>query len=650
MGLQFTKLHLAFPRRQSQAALLVIRLTGVLLLYGFTRWLFYVVNFQNFNHLHLGELLQLMFWGIRYDLVAIAITNLPLILLSTIPFHFRYSDGYQKMLRYVFVIINSFILIFNLIDVIFFRYIAKRTTSEILAFFANSAENTGSLLLTFLYDFWYMLLLYFIIIWLLYKLANWFVGRNPAPVRQLRWYLTHFLIFLVFALTTIVFGRGGMQMKPISMIHAANRTENRNIPLLINSPFSIMQTISRPNLKHLTDFSETEAEALYNPVKQQFTINQYLNSVQLPKKPNIVIFILESFGRDYIGYYNSQRQGLTPFLDSLLNHSITFEGFANGKRSNEALPSILCSIPSLMDREFQATPFITNKLIGIGSVLKRQGYQTAFFHGGNNGTMHFDHFSHIAGFDRYFGRNEYGNDKDFDGRWGIFDEPYLQYFSKQLSTFQQPFAACLFTLSSHHPYQLPDAYKGRFTKATNEMEATFSYTDHALQRFFEAAQNTEWFRNTIFVITADHTPEKAQFSSYMDYWGLYGIPLAFYFPGLAEGVRTNAIAQHSDILPSIAALTGSDDTLVTFGRNLFDSGETPFAINYLSGIYQLIQNDTLAIFSGNKIIELYELSHDSKLKTNLINTRPEAGMAIGRRFNALRQQYNNRLIENKLTH
>lgn len=650
MGLQFTKLHLAFPRRQSQAALLVIRLTGVLLLYGFTRWLFYVVNFQNFNHLHLGELLQLMFWGIRYDLVAIAITNLPLILLSTIPFHFRYSDGYQKMLRYVFVIINSFILIFNLIDVIFFRYIAKRTTSEILAFFANSAENTGSLLLTFLYDFWYMLLLYFIIIWLLYKLANWFVGRNPAPVRQLRWYLTHFLIFLVFALTTIVFGRGGMQMKPISMIHAANRTENRNIPLLINSPFSIMQTISRPNLKHLTDFSETEAEALYNPVKQQFTINQYLNSVQLPKKPNIVIFILESFGRDYIGYYNSQRQGLTPFLDSLLNHSITFEGFANGKRSNEALPSILCSIPSLMDREFQATPFITNKLIGIGSVLKRQGYQTAFFHGGNNGTMHFDHFSHIAGFDRYFGRNEYGNDKDFDGRWGIFDEPYLQYFSKQLSTFQQPFVACLFTLSSHHPYQLPDAYKGRFTKATNEMEATFSYTDHALQRFFEAAQNTEWFRNTIFVITADHTPEKAQFSSYMDYWGLYGIPLAFYFPGLAEGVRTNAIAQHSDILPSIAALTGIDDTLVTFGRNLFDSGETPFAINYLSGIYQLIQNDTLAIFSGNKIIELYELSHDSKLKTNLINTRPEAGMAIGRRFNALRQQYNNRLIENKLTH
>ncbi len=649
MHFQFTKLFLTLPRRQSQAALLIIRLSGVLLLYGFTRWLFYFVNFNSFEHLNLWELFRLMFWGMRYDLAVIAITNLLLILLSTIPFHFRYRDGYQKMLRIVFVFFNSFALIFNLIDVIFFRYIAKRTTSEVLGFFGNTAENTASLIFTFLYDFWYMLLIYSIIIWLLYKLSVWFVGRNPAPLRQLRWYLSHLFIFIVFILLTLVFARGGLQMKPLSMIHAANRTESRNVALLINSPFSIMQNLSHPSLKKLSDLSNEEANAIYLPVKSHFVINQYIDTSLIPQKPNVVILILESFGRDYIDYYNPKRKGLTPFLDSLLNQSITFEGFANGKRSNEALPSILASIPSLMDREFQATPFIANNILGIGTLLKKQGYQTAFFHGGNNGTMYFDKFSNITGFDRYFGRNEYANDKDFDGRWGIYDEPFLHYFAQQLDEFHQPFAVGLFTLSSHHPYQLPKGFEGKFQNATSGMEATFSYTDYALKQFFARAKEAEWFRNTLFVITADHTPEKAQFASYMSYWGLYGVPIAFYFPELAQGLRTGVIAQHCDIMPTLAALTSSNDSLVAFGRNLFDSTQTAFAINYINQIYQLIYNDTLAIFVGNKPTELYALKTDSSLQNNILNNTSASNTQIINFFKAIRQQYHNRMIENMLS-
>ena len=121
MSIQLSRLHLTIPRRQSQAMLLIIRLTGVLLLYGFTRWLFYFANIGSFDHLNVWELLHLMFRGVRYDLVAIAITNLPLIVMATIPFHFRYNNSYQKILRVLFVVINSFVLVFNLIDVIFFR-------------------------------------------------------------------------------------------------------------------------------------------------------------------------------------------------------------------------------------------------------------------------------------------------------------------------------------------------------------------------------------------------------------------------------------------------------------------------------------------------------------------------------------------------
>ncbi len=647
MGFKLSQLYLAFPRRQSLAVLLLIRLVTVLLLYGFTRWLFYFVNLRSFMHLHVWDMVQLMVAGIRYDLVAIAIINLPLILLSTIPFHFRYHAVYQRMLRLLFVSLNSIGLIFNLIDVIFFRYIAKRTTSEVFAFFGNPAENTTSLLISFLSDFWYMLLVLAILVWIMHRISIWFINRSPVPVRRVRWYVTHSLIFLLYAGLTVIFARGGLQMKPISLINAANTTESRNVPLLINTPFSIMQTMGKESISKLDYFSDSTLAALYNPVQQQFSINRYVSAASIPTHPNVVILIIESLGRDYIGYYNPGQAGLTPFLDSLFQKSITFNGFANGKRSNEALPSILASIPSLMDKEFQATPFITNELLGLGSLLKKQGYQTAFFHGGNNGTMRFDDFSHIAGFDAYYGRNEYANDSDFDGKWGIFDEPYLQYFAGKLNQFSQPFAVGLFTLSSHHPYQLPEAYHGVFTQAANDMEATFCYTDQALKKFFRLAEQQPWFRNTIFVITADHTPEKSQFGSSQPYWGLYGVPLAFYIPATNQAARSNQIAQHADILPSLMALTGSRDTVVAFGRNLFDSTANPLAVNYLSGIYQMVWRDTLTVYNGQQVTELYDLAADPRLKKNLIAEGLSAP-AQEKTLKAILQQYNNRLISNDL--
>lgn len=638
---------MVFPRRQSQSALLIIRLTAVLLLFGFTRWLFYFVNIRSFSHLNLIEISHLMLGGIRYDLVVIAILNLPLILLATIPFHFRYYDGYQKMLRLLFVVLNSFGLLFNLIDVIFFRYIAKRTTSEVFAFFGNPAENTSSLLLTFLYDFWYMLLVYGILIWVMYRVSVWFTGHSPTPVRRFRWYLTHSIIFLVFCAFTLIFARGGLQLKPVSLINAANYTESRNVPLLINSPFSIMQTLGKQSISQKTFFSEEELARHYTPIHTHLDVNQYIDKSALVSKPNIVILIIESLGRDYIGYYNPAKAGLTPFLDSLFRKSITFNGYANGKRSNEALPSILASIPSLMDKEFQATPYIANQINGLGTILKKQGYQTAFFHGGNNGTMRFDDFSHIAGFDTYYGRNEYANDADFDGKWGIYDEPYLQYFASKLNTFGEPFATALFTLSSHHPYQLPEKYKDAFPRASGDMEATFSYTDQALRKFFGLAAQNEWFNNTIFVITADHTPEKSQYGSYQPYWSLYGVPLAFYSPLFDTGQRIETIAQQADILPSLVALTPSKDTLVAFGRNLFDSTSRACAVNYLSGIYQMLLNDTLTVFNGQYVTETYDLLADPQLQQNLA-AKGFTSINQENTLKAIIQQYNNRLIFNNL--
>jgi phosphoglycerol transferase MdoB-like AlkP superfamily enzyme len=143
---------------------------------------------------------------------------------------------------------------------------------------------------------------------------------------------------------------------------------------------------------------------------------------------------MESLSSEHIGAFNRQvegYQGYTPFLDSLIDHSIAFNGFANAKQSIEGLPAIIASIPALMDRPFITSAFAGNSFDALAALLEKKGYETSFFHGGTNGTMDFDRFARASGFKRYYGRNEYDNDMDFDGRWGIFDEPFFQFFAKK---------------------------------------------------------------------------------------------------------------------------------------------------------------------------------------------------------------------------
>ncbi|PKP53269.1 MAG: hypothetical protein CVT92_05170 [Bacteroidetes bacterium HGW-Bacteroidetes-1] len=637
-----------FNRRLDLPALLLVRLIFITIIFGFSRWLFYIFNIQSFIHLNILELLQLMFYGIRFDLSAIAFVNLPVIFLMIIPFSFRFNQYYQKATNVLFVIVNALALVLNLIDVVFFRYIAKRTTSEVFDFLGNRNENTLLLMKQFFVDFWYMWIIFFVLIWLFIKITTFFVSRNTAPVRKFRWYFTQTLIFILFAASAVILARGGFQLKPISLITAAKYTESHNIPLLINTPFSVIKTFGSKQLIGKNYFEADKIEFIYSPEHKKNELNFFNDSTYSCKDHNVVILILESLGREYIGYYNTREKSLSPFLDSLLEKSITYQGYANGKRSIEALPSIFAGIPSLMNVDYPTSVYVNNSIKGIGSILKETGYQTAFFHGGNNGTMGFDVFAEMAGFDRYFGRSEYNNDDDFDQQWGIYDEPFLQFTAKKLNEMKQPFAAGVFTLSSHHPYSIPVKYKKDFPHAKNNMEETFAYLDHSLKRFFETASSFSWFKNTVFVITSDHTPEGSQNKNTDHYWNLYAVPLAFYIPGVQQGIKMDKIAQHIDILPSTIALLQSDKEVFSFGLNLFDTTQKSFAVNYMNGIYQFINNEYLLIQNEERPLEFYNILYDPQLKNNLVDKNVPEMKHQEKQLRAVIQQYNNRMIHNKL--
>jgi phosphoglycerol transferase MdoB-like AlkP superfamily enzyme len=218
-----------------------------------------------------------------------------------------------------------------------------------------------------------------------------------------------------------------------------------------------------------------------------------------------------------------------------------------------------------------------------------------------------------------------------------------------MSEFKQPFYTTLFTVSSHHPYQLPEEYQNKFQGGSLPIYRTIEYSDWALKRFFQTAAKTDWFKNTLFVITADHASEEIHYPQYNTVWGYFSIPLIFYEPGREDMAMKDELVQQVDILPSILGYLGYDQPYVAFGRNVFCAKERPFAFNYLNNTYQFFQGDYLLLFNGQKSIALFDFKKDPFLKNNEIQALPDTVSEMQARLRALIQQYNNRMVDDNLT-
>lgn len=626
----------------------VVRLGVMLLLFAISRWLLFVFNASNFPDLNTGEQFRLFFIGMRFDIWTLIIANLPFLVFYGIPFRFKFNKTYCKVIDILFVITNSLSITLNLIDVIYYRYIDKRMTSELFGFMQHTDDNQGGLVTQFLVDFWFMVLVFIVFLIAIIILTRK-TRVKPAVTTNLKyWHTTSSFAFLLLIALSIIGLRGGLQNKPISIITAAQYTKPQNMVLVLNTPFTIGRGSSGDVLKPIHYFDDDELEELYSPIQKDLKINRFIDGDA--KDYNIFMIILESHGQEMVSFYNEKRtETITPFLDSLLANSLSFNGMANGRQSIEALTSILSGLPSLMSKDYVESRYAANRLDGFGSILKRHGYSTAFFHGGNNGTMNFNSSAFSAGFDNYYGRDEYGNDDDYDGTWGISDMPFLQFTALKLNEMPKPFAAGVFTLSSHHPFKLPKGYELPEGNYATDFEKTMRYTDDALRNFFGTISKYDWFDSTIFVIVGDHVNPEHRFDNYLNGYGQYQIVTAFYAPSIIKPSNTNIMAQQTDIGVSLIAALGYNDSIFSFGRNVFDSLQEPCFTSYLNNIYQYSDGKDMLQSDGNNITAVFDLEDDPCLYNNLYKVgEEERWNGLNNKFRMLLQQYNNRMINNKL--
>jgi len=531
-------------------------------------------------------------------------------LLFLIPFQFKFNTWYQQMLKGLFMISNGVGIALNLIDIIYYRYILKRTTASVVDIVSYDADNP-KLIGRFFYDFWYiptLLILLLVVLSLAYSLLKPkpFRFRNPVVYS-----LSVIPVLILFAGLSVIGMRGGWRhsTRPINMNNAgAFVNAPEEMALVLNTPFCIFRTWGKKAFVHKTFFaSEEELNKVYNPVRVP-------DSTGTARKDNVVIIILESFSKAFVGSLNPQYpdprdRSYTPFLDSLIHEGLVFNNaFANGRKSIDAIPSVTSSIPALV------LPYVIsersgNKINSLASLLGVQGYQTAFFHGAPNGSMGFDAFTKIAGFQKYYGRNEFGNEADFDGVWGIWDEPFLQFFAHGMDQMKEPFYTTLFSVSSHHPYEVPEKYQGKFPEGRNPIDKCIHYTDYSLQKFFDTARKMPWFKNTLFVITADHSVD----SDIMEYYtsvNRFAIPILFFKgDGSMKGVDSG-LAEQIDIMPTILSYLNYPYPYVAFGTNLFDPAKRRFAINFIEESYQFLSGDYAIYMTDDKLNAIYNRKDD----------------------------------------
>lgn len=705
------KNQIHFPSRSVVAPLMAVAANIVLafLVYSLARVEYLLENWSYFSQsVEEGRITDLLAAGLRFDTPGIFYTNALYVLLILFPLHLKERAGWYRMCKWLFIAVNSLALVVNLADSVYFSYTLRRTSWSVFGEFGNES-NFGKIFLVEGARHWYLVVFAAVVVWGMWKL---YVSPAIDMRRQglVRYYVLSVLSLAVAGVTVVAGIRGGLlnhwynyvaalplayiswrlfrsrkrgltpgvggvvcgvaaialvatapiggwrhrDIRPIA-ISNANAYTARPIEtaLVLNTPFSMIRSIGNVPFSDPHYFDDkNELEAVFTPI--------HLPGDSLKeRRKNLCVIIIESFGREYIGAMNrdilgEDYKGFTPFTDSLLSHSAWWRhSYDNGQKSIDGMPSILAGIPMFV-RPFIVTPQAVNKLKGIPALLGEKGYSTSFFHGARTGSMGFDGFARSIGFDQYYGREDFsadsrfGGDNDFDGYWAIWDEPFMKWYALKMSEMKQPFMTAIFTASNHHPFRVPEEYEGKFPEGTMQIHPTVGYTDNALREFFAVAKSQPWYDNTVFVITNDHTNMRGHDEYRSDIGSFYGPVIIFDPSGEIPPGEREAIAQQTDILPTMMNHLGYDRPYLAFGCDLLSAAPADtWAVNYINGVYQYVKGNRILQFDGIKAIGLYDID-DHRMERNLLGSDP-AEAALTKELKAIIQQYMDRMLSDRLT-
>tara|TARA_B100001057_G_scaffold228948_1_gene229213 strand:+ start:12114 stop:14030 length:1917 start_codon:yes stop_codon:yes gene_type:complete len=624
------------------------RIVLVFVFYMLSRWLFVYYNNDIFNLASFSELFRLSFYGIKFDLAAIVYLLSIFIILSFLPGNYFFNYRYKKLTRFFYFFGSLIGLGLNFIDFAYYRFNLMRINSKVFEVVQNE-QNKVKLTYHFFIEYIDLVFLFFLFSFVWIYLYNLFNEKKQEIKSSVFYWIKSTVIFLIVIMVCIAGVRGDLKKstRPITLIHAMENVNNpKKADIILNSAFTLIRTIGKNSFKKTSKYSEDEIKKIIQPIKF-YPKNDTI-------KPNIILFILESMGREYWGSLNQKNNidnfiSYTPFLDSLSRESLIFPNFyANSRKSIHGMPAILAGIPSF-ETAYTSSSFSNQPVESVVSIANKMGYDTSFFHGAPNGSMGFLGFSKTLGFNNYYGKDEYNNDNDYDGYWGIWDLPFLKFTKEVIDQKSEPFFSTIFTVSSHEPYIIPAEFEGYFDEGNVPMHKAVRYTDYSLKQFFEIAKDENWFNNTIFIFTADHG-NQTYYSFYEKMINRFANPLMIYSHGSNLKGVSNQLSQHLDIYPTIVDLINYNEPFRSWGQSLLSGFEDDsFVVNYFgAGNYFYMNNDYILVSDGTKVNGFYD-SKDFDLSKNLIKESNSKMIDLEYKFNLFLQDYMTRIIDKKMS-
>lgn len=593
-------------------ALLVWRIVLLYAVLMLCRTAFYLYNAAVLGPLTWAEAWPLLAGALKFDTASVVYADGVFILLSLLPLPLRERRWYRAVLFWYYVAVNAVLVVAtNLADTVYFRYTQKRFTADEI-FFADN-DNSLQLVGKFMAENWYLVLLWIALTALLAWGYRRRVREESIFSRGWAYYIGNTVIFAAAAGLSVAGMRGGMtrMTRPITLSNATLYTaDSGKANLILSNPFCILRTIgSAGSVKYKKHFAPEELARRFTPVHQPADSA----AVNLAGR-NVVVFIMESMSAEHSAYLcpevyaEREVKGFTPFLDSLMQNGLVFKRmYANGTRSIQAMPSVLGSLPSFRT-PFVLMPQSLGESRQLPAMLADKGYATLFFCGSEHGSMGFGAYARSAGVERLVSREDYEarhGTGDFDGYWGIWDEPFLQFMGEELAATPEPFFATLFTLSSHHPFVVPEQYAATLPDGYTRIHKGVAYDDQAFRRFFHRFGGEEWFRRTIFVFVADHVSSEKFAEKTRSYPGNMHIVGFIHTPDGALQGEVREVTQQLDIMPTVLGLTGNTEPYFAFGRDVLNEPKRPrWSVSY-DGKFRALTDDGAVVLddSGTEVQE-----------------------------------------------
>jgi len=564
---------------------------------------------------------QLFLIGLRFDLILMSyIAFLPAVLFSLFPD--SVLKYFKKFFNFYFIFFLFLFLLMELSTLDFINQYDTRPNRLFLDYLIYPKEVVGTLLKSYL--------LSLIITTIVLGVALFFAFKHGKKIfyPQESNYKTKLLLFLVVSFFLFLGARGSLTSKrPINASNAIFCSDQMTNSLGLNSLYTV--AFAAYSMKHEGDVKKygkmDELEA-YNRVKKYMDVTEFLPGevpflhLQKPDVPqpkyNVVIFLQESLGAEYVGCLNGLP--LTTELDKLSKEGLLFTNlYCTGTRSVRGIEQVTAGFLPNPSESIVKLGGSQQGFFTLADAFGRQNYDTSFIYGGMANFDNMASFFNGNGFKNIIDETDFDKDEKkyaMKGTWGYCDEDLVvkanEYFK---SLGNRSFFSLMFSTSNHDPFEFPDGRIKLFDKKKNTVNNAMKYADFSIGKFFELAKKETYYKNTIFVVIADHNTRT--YGKNLVPVNKFHIPALIIAPNVEKGIIYDNLASQMDIPSTVLALSGITTKTPMPGRNLLKlpKGTKGRTIMLFHETYAFRVEDDIVILNPNAKPLQFKVKSDKEL-------------------------------------